>query len=269
MIEPQADCAVRSIELTKRYGGLTAVDEVTVSIAAGEVFGLIGPNGAGKSSLTKMLATLLPPTSGTATVAGFDVVRQARDVRRHIGYVPQTLSADATLTGRENLLLSAGLYAIPRARQAARTARALARMGLEEVADRLVGQYSGGMIRRLEIAQSVLHHPAVLFMDEPTVGLDPAARKTVWRHLLELKAESGATILLTTHYMEEAEEYCTRIAILAAGRIAAIGTPAELKARSGKATLEEAFGDLTRGKAERDGDYDRIGEDRRAAQEYG
>src|SRR5208282_5936565 len=171
---------VDMLDLTRRFGELTAVDRATIAVSQGEIFGLIGPNGAGKSTLIKMLTTLLPPTSGSATIAGYDIVREPAQVRRRIGYVPQLLSADGSLSGYENLLLSARLYGVPRRERMPRIAQALARMGLSGVADHLVGHYSGGMIRRLEIAQSLLHRPAVLFLDEPTVGLDPGARGTVW-----------------------------------------------------------------------------------------
>lgn len=160
-------------QLTRRFGQLTAVDGLTISVDAGEVFGLLGPNGAGKTTAIKMLTTLLPPTSGNATIAGFDVVRHAADVRRLIGYVPQMLSADGSLTGYENLLIFAKLYDLPRAGRERQVRDALAFMGLAEAGDKLVRDYSGGMIRRLEIAQSMLHQPRLLFLDEPTVGLDP------------------------------------------------------------------------------------------------
>src|SRR5579859_8165545 len=189
--------------LTRRFGALTAVDSLMLSIDAGEVFGLLGPNGAGKSTVIKMLTTLLPPTAGTARVAGFDIVRQAALVRRVIGYVPQMLSADGALSGYENLLVFAQLYELPRRERDQRIREALAFMNLLDAADRLVNTYSGGMIRRLEIAQATLHRPQVLFLDEPTVGLDPLARETVWDHLEQLRAERGTTIFLTTHYMEE------------------------------------------------------------------
>jgi ABC-2 type transport system ATP-binding protein len=173
------DAVVQTSALTRKFGALAAVDQVTLTINRGEIFGLIGTNGSGKSTLIKMLTTLLPPTSGSATVAGYDIVGQPAEVRRHIGYVPQLLSADGALTGYENMLLSARLYGIPRSERAERITRALARMGLSESAHHIAGHYSGGMIRRLEIAQSFLHRPAVLFLDEPTVGLDPGARDTV------------------------------------------------------------------------------------------
>jgi len=274
MVELQADanCAVRAVELTKRFGNVTAVDHASMSVRTGEIFGLIGPNGAGKSTLAKMLTTLLPPISGLAFVAGYEIARQPGEVRRRIGYVPQTLSADSALTGLENMMLSAGLYGIPLRQQTSRVTEALATMGLTDVAQRLAGQYSGGMIRRLEIGQSVLHRPAVLFMDEPTVGLDPTSRNNVWAHLLELRKATQTTMLITTHYMKEAEEHYDRIAIIAGGRILAIGTPAELRAKAvGSESLEDAFEYLVGMKSENEVQtgYDRVGSDRRAAQQHG
>ncbi|HEY9721212.1 MAG TPA: ATP-binding cassette domain-containing protein [Oscillatoriaceae cyanobacterium] len=234
--------AVEVHGLVRRFGAFMAVDGLDLTIPAGTIFGLLGPNGAGKSTTIKMLTTMLPPSAGSARVAGYDVVRQAVEVRRHIGYVPQLLSADGALTGRENLDLFAKLYGIPRAERAARIGDALALMGLGDFADTLASHYSGGMVRRLEIAQSMLHHPAVLFLDEPTVGLDPVARRTVWERLRELRARDGTTILLTTHDMEEAAELCDRVAIMHAGRLVALGTPAELEAEVGAgATLDDVF----------------------------
>ncbi|MFI5323211.1 MAG: ATP-binding cassette domain-containing protein [Thermodesulfobacteriota bacterium] len=242
------DLSVPTIDvenLTKKFGDFTAVDSVSFAVPAGETFALIGPNGAGKSTIIKMLTTLLPPTSGTASVAGYDVVRQATYVRGNIGYIPQLLSSDGSLTGRENLLLSARLYGIPRAEQAGRIKEALEFMELSVDADDLVQSYSGGMIRRLEIAQSMLHQPSVIFMDEPTVGLDPVARKAVWEHVRALNKKHRVTIILTTHYMEEVEELCDRMALLQKGHIIAIGTPDELKARLGAAaTLDDVFSGL-------------------------
>ncbi len=205
---PIPDVAVQITGLTRMFGDLAAVDHVTLAIDRSKIFGLIGPNGAGKSTLIKMLTTLLPPTSGSATVAGFDIVKQPSEVRRHIGYVPQLLSADGSLTGYENLLLSARLYGVPKAERKQRIEGALERMGLAPVAHRLVGQYSGGMIRRLEIAQCLLHRPAVLFLDEPTVGLDPAAREAVWERVLELRNRFQRTMIVTSHHMDEIDEFC-------------------------------------------------------------
>jgi ABC-2 type transport system ATP-binding protein len=229
--------------LSRRFGTLTAVDALTIAVEAGEVFGLLGPNGAGKTTVIKMLTTLLPPTEGGARVGGYDIVRRARDVRRIIGYVPQLVSADGALTGYENLLVFAKLYDLPRAGRGMRVLDALAFMGLADAADKLVRDYSGGMIRRLEIAEAMLHRPRVLFLDEPTVGLDPVARNTVWEHLDRLRTEHGTTIFLTTHFMEEADSLCNRVAIMHLGRVAAIGSPADLKAALGGAdvTLDDVF----------------------------
>jgi ABC-2 type transport system ATP-binding protein len=230
-------------ELTRRFASLTAVNALSLTIEAGEMFGLLGPNGAGKSTTIKMLTTLLPPSAGTALVDGLDISRQAGAVRRIIGYVPQMLSADGTLTGMENLLVFARLYDLPRRERRERVQEALDFMGLTDAAQRMVRQYSGGMIRRLEIAQSMLHRPRVLFMDEPTVGLDPAARKAVWDHIEELRSLTGATVILTTHQMEEAEALCDRIAIMHMGNLVALGTAQELKASIGSpgASLDEVF----------------------------
>ncbi len=244
-------------KLTRRFGKLTAVDSLTITVEPGEVFGLVGPNGAGKSTTLKILTTLLPPTSGSARVAGFDVTRQAADVRRVIGYVPQMLSADGTLTGYENLLIFAKLYDLPSAGREERVRNALAFMGLVDAADKLVREYSGGMIRRLEIAQSMLHEPSVLFLDEPTVGLDPVARKAVWERIEQLRNEFGTTILLTTHYMEEADSLCNRVAVMHRGKVAALGTPAELKQSIGGkgATLDDVFAHFAGVELESGGSY--------------
>jgi ABC-2 type transport system ATP-binding protein len=234
--------ALQTTELTKRFGDTLAVDRVSISAQPGEIMGLIGHNGAGKSTLIKMLSTLLPPTSGRATIAGFDVASQPAEVRRRIGYVPQLVSADGALTGYENLLLSARLYAVPREERDARITQALEVMNLTANRDQLVQRYSGGMIRRLEIAQSLLHRPQVLFLDEPTVGLDPVARESVWEHVVHLKDVLRTTMLVTTHYMDEADELCDRIALIHRGRIAEVGTPTELKERLGPgATLDDVF----------------------------
>jgi len=244
--EMRSQTVVQAIDLTRRFGPITAVDRISFEIAGGETFALIGPNGAGKSTLMKMLTTMLPPTSGRAVVAGYDVARRAQAVRAHIGYVPQVLSADGELTGEDNMRLSARLYLIPPAERGARIAAALAMMGLTDAKDRLVRTYSGGMARRLEIAQSTLHRPAVLFMDEPTVGLDPIGRRAVWSHVERLKAEIGAAVVFSTHYMDEAEETADRIGLISGGRLAALGTPAKLKAAQGAgASLDDVFTVLT------------------------
>ena len=268
---PASPPAVAIRALTRQFGAFTAVDGVTADIAVGEVLGIIGPNGAGKSTLIKMLTTLLPPSAGTALVAGHDIVRAPGQVRRHIGYVPQLLSSDGTLTGYENMLLSARLYGIPHGEQARRITRALGRMGLSEQAHHLAGRYSGGMIRRLEIAQSLLHRPTVLFLDEPTVGLDPAAREAVWEHVLDLRATFKTTMIVTSHLMDEIDQFCDRIALINRGRVAVIETPAALKGRLGPgATLDDVFIELVGGgESEGEGSYGDIRRARRAAREHG
>lgn len=258
-------------DLVKRFGDLAAVDHVSFAVSEGEVFGLLGPNGAGKSTIIKILTTLLPPTSGSASVVGFDVTHQPMAVRRRIGYVPQALSADGNLTGYENLLVFAKLYDLPRAARATRVREALMFMGLQDAADKLVRTYSGGMIRRLEVAQAMLHQPQVLFLDEPTVGLDPVARKAVWEHLGHLRAETGMTIFLTTHYMEEADSLCDRIAIMHLGKVVAEGTPAELKASIGgpDVTLDAVFTHYTGNTLESGGSYRETARTRRTARRLG
>lgn len=257
--------------LTRRFDGRVAVDELTITVQGGELFALLGPNGAGKTTIIKMLTTLLPPTSGSARVAGFDIVHQAGEVRRAIGYVPQLISADGMLTGYENLLIFAKLYDVPRRQRQSRVRAALDFMGLGEAADRLVNQYSGGMIRRLEIAQSMLHQPRVLFLDEPTSGLDPIARIAVWDHLLRLREQYGATIIFTTHLMEEADAFCTRLVIVHRGKVVADGTPAALKASIGRpdATLDDVFVHFAGGALEEGGDFRETARLRRAARRLG
>jgi ABC-2 type transport system ATP-binding protein len=253
-------------DLTRRFKALTAVDRLNMAIQPGEMFGLVGPNGAGKTTVIKMLTTILPPTSGNATVAGYDIVRHSAQVRRVIGYVPQLLSADGSITAYENLLIFAKLNHIPRSERKDRIRDALAFMGLAGVADKMVHDYSGGMIRRLEIAESMLHRPRVLFLDEPTVGLDPIARKAVWDHIQRLCADYGTSILLTTHYMEEADTLCNRVAIMHLGKVAAIGTPAELKASVGEgATLDDVFVHYSGYEVDSGGNYREVSRTRRNA----
>ena len=242
---PADAAAVETIDLVRRFDELVAVDAVSFAVAPGSVFGLLGPNGAGKTTTIKMLTTLLAPSAGTGSVNGYDILREPVEVRRRIGYVPQALSADGLLTGRENLSVFAKLYSIPRSERRGRIDDAFELMGLVDAADSLVKTYSGGMVRRLEIAQSMLHSPPVLFLDEPTVGLDPVARRVVWDHLRAVRQAFGTTILLTTHYMEEATELCERVAIMHQGRIAAIGSPAELVTASGAPDLDGAFAHYT------------------------
>lgn len=234
---------LQTLELTRRFEKFTAVDNLNISVTAGEVFGLLGPNGAGKSTVIKMLTTLLPVSSGKAYLAGYDVSRQPDAVRRVIGYVPQALSADGTLTGYENLLIFSKLYDIPSRRRKQQIAEVLEFMGLEDAAHRLVRTFSGGMIRKLEIAQAILHQPQILFLDEPTVGLDPVARTQVWQLVQQLRREYGTTIFLTTHFLEEADHLCHRVVIMNQGKEIITGSPSELKAVIEKpdATLDDVF----------------------------
>jgi ABC-2 type transport system ATP-binding protein len=266
----EAKSILETKSLTRRFRTLVAVDQVSISISQGEMFGLVGPNGAGKTTVIKMLTTLLAPSSGDAWVAGYDVVHHAAQVRRVIGYVPQLLSADGSLTAYENLLIFAKLYHIPRRERERRIHDALSFMGLDEVSDKMVREYSGGMIRRLEIAESMLHRPRVLFLDEPTVGLDPIARKAVWDHIQRLRSDFGTTILLTTHYMEEADELCDRVAIMHLGKIAAIGTPSELKASVGEgATLDDVFVHYSGYEVDSVGNFREVSRTRRVARRLG
>ena len=257
--------------LTRRFGQTIAVDAMTISLERGEVFGLLGPNGAGKTTAIKMLVTLLPPTSGTAQIAGFDIVRNAGNVRCVIGYVPQMISADPSLTGYENLLIIAKLYDLPRRERAARISEALALVDLTDAAAKLVRQYSGGMIRRLEIAQSTLHRPPVLFLDEPTVGLDPIGRKAVWNHIERLRADLDITIFLTTHNMEEAESLCSRVAIMHRGKIVIDDSPERLKASIGgqQPTLGDVFVHYAGDTLDSGGTYRETSRGRRAARRLG
>jgi ABC-2 type transport system ATP-binding protein len=262
---------IQTSMLTRRFGDLTAVDNLNLSVAAGEVFGLLGPNAAGKTTLVKMLTTLLPPTSGRATVAGFDIQRRPARVRAEIGYVPQLVSVDGTLTGYENLLTFAKIYGVARAERKRRISAALEFVGLEDAAYRQVRSYSGGMMRRLEIALAILHRPHVLFLDEPTVGLDPLARQAVWQHLRLLGQEYNMTIFLTTHFMEEADSLCGRVAIMNLGRVAALGSPADLKESIGSpdATLDQVFAHYTGHELDTGGNYREISRTRRTAARLG
>jgi ABC-2 type transport system ATP-binding protein len=259
--------------LVKRFGGHEVVDGISFSIEEGEVFGLLGPNGAGKTTTIRMLTTLIPPTSGEIRIAGLDVGRDSARVRRLLGYVPQSLSADGELTGYENLLIFAKLVGIPRQERERRIREALELLCLADDADRLVQQFSGGMMRRLEIGQAILHRPHILILDEPSIGLDPTARRAVWETLGKLRSETGMTVLITTHYMEEAEAFCQRLAIMDQGRIVANGTPAELKAATGRpaGTLEEVFTATTGGggTSESGGSYRDVRQIRRRVGRFG
>ncbi len=222
--------AIQARELTKRFGEFTAVDRVSFEVRRGELFGLLGPNGAGKTTLSRMLTTLIVPTAGHGLVAGCDVAREPERVREAIGVIPQALTSDLDLTGWENIDIYGQFYNLPRRPRRERARQLLHMVGLTERANDLVQTYSGGMRRRLEIARGLIHSPEVLFLDEPTIGLDPQSRRAVWDLLEQLRRETGLTISLTTHYMDEAETLCDRIAIVDGGKIIAIGTPAELKA---------------------------------------
>jgi len=262
--------AIETFGLTRRFGDLIAANHVTLHVRYGAIFGLLGPNGAGKTTTIKMLTTMLDPSEGTASVAGFDIVKTPAKVRRMIGYVPQMLSADGGLTGWENLALSAKLYGIGRAERKRRIEEALRFMGLSDFGRKLVKTYSGGMIRRLEIAQAMLHRPAVLFLDEPTIGLDPVARRSVWERLLELRANFQMTVLITTHGMDEADELCDHLAIMHLGKVAAVGTPADLKASVGPgATLDDVFVHFSGGTIQEEGNYRDVRATRRTVSRLG
>jgi len=232
------DCS----ELQVSFGAVRAVDGISFHIEPGEVFALLGPNGAGKTTTIRVLTTLIAPDSGRATVFGHDVRRAAMLVRHLIGYLPQQLSADFQLSGYENVWLFARLFDLPRREREARVREVLAVMGLDDVRDRLVRTYSGGMIRRLELAQALVNRPALLVLDEPTIGLDPLARADVWERVRTLRQETGMAVLLTTHYMEEADVLSDRVALMHHGRFRAEGTPANLKSALGPgATLDDVF----------------------------
>ena len=262
--------AIETNGLTMRFGDFTAVDAINLKVSHGKIFGLLGPNGAGKTTTIKMFTTLLKPTAGAAIVAGFDVGSFPAEVRKRIGYVPQMLSADGALTAYENLMLSAKLYGMKRPDRKERIADALNFMGLNNSSHKLVKTYSGGMIRRLELAQAMLHRPGVLFLDEPTIGLDPVARRIVWERLIALKEKYGITILITTHDMEEADQLCDEIAIMHHGKIAATGSPASLKASvEPGANLHDVFVYYSGGSIEEGGNYRDVRKTRRTANRLG
>ena len=223
------DNAIETTELTRRFNGLVAVDKLNISVERGEVFGLLGPNGAGKTTTISMLCAILRPTSGTAKVNGFDIVKQDMQVRKSIGIVFQDPSIDDRLTGRENLYMHANLYGVPPGEQKSRIGSVLKLVELEDRADDLMRTYSGGMRRRLEIARGLIHYPKVLFLDEPTIGLDPQTREHIWEHIEGLRKAHDVTMVLTTHYMDEADRLSDRIAIMDYGKIVASDTPAALK----------------------------------------
>jgi len=235
-------------QITKCFNGFTAVDGINFSVEHGEIFGLLGPNGAGKSTLIRMMTTLMSPTSGTARVLGFDVLRSATDVRKSIGVIPQAMTTDLDLSAEENMIIFAKLYGVPRERRRRVVAELLEAVELAQWGDKPVKTLSGGMRRRLEIARGLVHEPKIFFLDEPTTGLDPASRIAVWEMLSRLKKERDLTILLTTHYMDEADKLCDRIAIVDHGKLVALDSPLKLKAMvPGSNILEVSFSSTPEG----------------------
>ncbi len=237
--------AVLVDDLVVRFGELTAVGGVSFAVAPGEVFGLLGPNGAGKTTTIRVLTTLLAPTEGRALVAGHDVRSDSLAVRSRIGYIPQAISVDGALTAYENLDFYGRVTGVPRRERRERIEQAIETMELQPMLDRLARTLSGGMLRRLEIATALLNRPAVLFLDEPTVGLDPTARRIVWERLEALVEQAGTTILVTTHMMEEAERHCDRLGVIDRGRLVEQGEPAALMERHQTDSLEEVFTAVT------------------------
>src|SRR2546428_297778 len=231
-------------QITKRFGDFTAVDGISFSVEHGEIFALLGPNGAGKSTLIRMLTTLLPATSGTATICGHDVVKEADTVRRLIGVIPQAMTSDMELSVEENLLIYAKLYGVPRERRKRLMTDLIEAVELTKWKDKPVKNLSGGMRRRVEIARGLVHEPRVFFLDEPTTGLDPVSRVHVWEMLRKIKQQRDLTILITTHYMDEADKLCDRIAIVDHGELKALDSPLKLKASiPGKNVIEVSFAD--------------------------
>jgi len=240
--------AIEAIQIRKCFGSFCAVENLSFSVDHGEMFGLLGPNGAGKSTLIRVLTTLIPPTSGTARINGFDVVKAADKVRRSIGVIPQAMTSDLDLSAAENMHIFAKLYGVPREQRERAVGRLLEAVDLGQWADKPVKNFSGGMRRRLEIARGLVHEPKIFFLDEPTTGLDPASRVSVWEMLTKLKKEHDLTILLTTHYMDEADRLCDRIAIVDHGKLVALDSPLKLKASiPGNNILEVSFSRLPDG----------------------
>jgi ABC-2 type transport system ATP-binding protein len=236
---PDSTAAIEVEALVREFRkGPRAVDGIDLAVSPGEIYGFLGPNGAGKSTTVLMLTTLLPPTSGRARVGGFDIVRQGPQVRESIGAALQEAALDPILTGREHLLLQATLQGIAKAERARRAGALLERVGLTEAADRRVGGYSGGMKRRLDLALALVHGPRILFLDEPTTGLDPQSRSALWEEVARLAHDEGMTVFLTTQYLEEADALADRVGIIDLGRIVAEGTPAQLKADIGSPSVE-------------------------------
>jgi ABC-2 type transport system ATP-binding protein len=240
--------AIEVDKLTKRFNGFTAVDALSFRVEEGEIFGLLGPNGAGKSTLIRMLTTLIPPTDGTALVNGYDVIHQPNEVRHCIGVIPQAMTSDIDLSVEENLNIFAKLYGVPRSRRSKIITELLHAVELEKWARNPVKHLSGGMRRRLEIARGLVHEPRIFFLDEPTTGLDPTSRIAVWEMLVNIKKQRDLTVLLTTHYMDEADRLCTRIAIVDHGKLMALDSPMKLKASIPAASfLEVSFSAVPEG----------------------
>ncbi|WP_327692182.1 MULTISPECIES: ABC transporter ATP-binding protein [unclassified Streptomyces] len=275
--------AVTCTGLAYTFGETNAVDGLELSVREGEVFGLLGPNGAGKTTAIRCITTLLPVPAGMVRVFGHDAAGDRMAVRRLLGYVPQQLSADAGLTGRENVALFARVFDVPRGERADRVGQALNAVDLTDAADRLAGTYSGGMVRRLELAQALVSAPRLLILDEPTIGLDPIARTGVWEHINAVRTATGMTVLVTTHYMDEADQYCDRVALMHRGRIRALGTPDELREGLGERrraagagatdplpTLEDVFRDVAgSGLDDQAGDFRDVRSTRRTANRVG
>ncbi|MFG2942976.1 ABC transporter ATP-binding protein [Streptomyces sp. NPDC048282] len=270
---PAVDCT----GLAYSFGETRAVDGLDLTVGEGEVFGLLGPNGAGKTTAIRCITTLLPVPAGMVRVFGHDSGRERMAVRRLLGYVPQQLSADSGLTGRENVALFARVFDVSRRERAERVAQALAAVDLTDAADRLAGTYSGGMIRRLELAQALVSAPRLLILDEPTIGLDPIARTSVWDQINAVREATGMTVLVTTHYMDEADQHCHRVGLMHRGRIRALGTPTELRRglaeRQGTETLptlEDVFRDVAgSGLDEQSGGFRDVRSTRRTAHRVG
>ena len=234
--------AIDCRNLVHSYGQFTAVDDFNLQVRAGETMGLLGPNGAGKTTVVRVLTTLTPVQRGEVKIFGLDSRRDTMDIRHNIGYVPQQLSIESALTGRQNVELFARLYDVPRSERGGRVDEALEAMNLLDVADAPAGTYSGGMVRRLELAQALVNRPSLLILDEPTVGLDPIARDGVWAQVQRMQDDFGMTVLLTTHYMQEADALCDRVALMHHGELQTVGSPDELKRTvSPEASLEDVF----------------------------
>ncbi|WP_327181147.1 ABC transporter ATP-binding protein [Streptomyces sp. NBC_01334] len=283
MTTDSATDAVACTGLAYAFGDTKAVDGLDLTVREGEVFGLLGPNGAGKTTAIRCITTLLPVPSGRVRVFGHDTAGDRMAVRRLLGYVPQQLSADSGLTGRENVSLFARVFDVSRRERAERVDQALGAVGLTDAADRLAGTYSGGMVRRLELAQALVSAPRLLILDEPTIGLDPIARTGVWEHITAVREATGMTVLVTTHYMDEADQYCDRVGLMHRGRIRALGTPADLRQGLGERrraegapataplpTLEDVFREVAgSGLDEQAGDFRDVRSTRRTAQRVG